>query len=151
MGFYVGLVESTKLALKNAKEPIYLYIFSYQADSVKQFYKLMQLPESTAGVAHGMDGNFLFPNRWIPGVELEVNEDDIKGIKSVVEIWTNFARTGNPHVQWQPVTDPHNLKYLDIDKEIQMRSQLLKERLDVWATLLQESTFQFTALESPAK
>ncbi|ENN83375.1 hypothetical protein YQE_00266, partial [Dendroctonus ponderosae] len=131
-GFYVGVSESTKLALKNAKQPIYLYKFSYQADMVKQMYKLMRLPESTAGVAHGMDGNFLFPCRWIPGVELEVNAEDVKAIHSVVEIWTNFAYTGNPHTQWEPVTDPENLKYLDIDKETQMRNQLLKERLDVW-------------------
>nr|UUB32814.1 carboxylesterase COEC5 [Dendroctonus valens] len=151
VGFYVGVMESTKLALKNAKQPIYLYMFSYQADMVKKLYKLMRLPESTAGVAHGMDSSFLFPNRWIPGVDLEVNEEDVKGIQSVVEIWTNFAHTGNPHKQWEPVTDPENLKYLDIDKESQMRNQLLKERLDVWANLIQNTGFELTALDSPAK
>ncbi|KAH1027308.1 juvenile hormone esterase-like [Dendroctonus ponderosae] len=151
VGFYVGVTESTKLALKNAKQPIYLYKFSYQADMVKQLYKLMRLPESTAGVAHGMDGNFLFPCRWIPGVELEVNAEDAKAIQSVVEIWTNFAYTGNPHTQWEPVTDLENLKYLDIDKETQMRNQLLKERLDVWANLTQNTGFSLTALDTPAK
>jgi carboxylesterase type B len=77
--------------------------------------------------------------------EFKNNSTEIKIIERMTGIWSNFAKTGEPipkednkgifaNVFWEKFT-PSNKKYLEIDNELVMKTNLNAERMEVWDEL----------------
>ncbi|XP_012543069.1 esterase FE4 [Monomorium pharaonis] len=104
----------------------YLYQFDYDSDT--SFVKTI-LNVGLPGVCHSEDLGFLF----CPEMRTKFNlsppkpgSEDYKMINHLIQMWTDFAKTGNPTPTtnlWLPLTCPEdeNYNYLSIDKKSQMK------------------------------
>lgn len=94
------------------------------------------------GACHGDDLHYLFRAFWSPNITPSSVEDI--SIRRMVKLWTNFAKYGNPtpstdeyvNVTWKQIDE--SLTYLDIDKELKLKSHPQKERMQFWFNLLKE-------------
>ncbi|XP_011631128.1 pyrethroid hydrolase Ces2e-like, partial [Pogonomyrmex barbatus] len=104
----------------------YLYHFDYNSEtSLMKTILNIRLP----GVCHAEDLFFLF----CPEIRKEFNlslprsdSDDYKIINYLTQMWTDFAKTGNPTPitnLWLPLTGPQdeNFNYLNIDVDLRMK------------------------------
>ncbi|KYN04801.1 Esterase E4 [Cyphomyrmex costatus] len=118
----------------------YLYHFDYESETSSMKTVLdIGLP----GVSHTEDIGFLF----FPEIAKTVHQlcykpgsKDYKILNYFVQMWTDFAKTGNPTPTtnlWLPLTDSQNkdYNYLNIDLNLQMKTfRKGKERWD-WESL----------------
>lgn len=144
VAFVTGAVESVKLALQKSQYPIYFYVFSYEIALGHMMFKMMMgLEGNLKGVSHGGDSMFLLNSQLESQLPIEMNPDHIgeliAGVKAVTKIWTDFARSGRPHEQWEPVTDAKELKYFDIDKDCTLKVNPFAERMAFWDNLLKKA------------
>jgi len=111
-----GVHSTSKYFAKNGKCPVYLYRFSLETE-LNAFKKMSEV--TFPGAAHCDDLCYLFDFAEAPEVKPDSREE--KGIETMVKLWTNFAKTGDPAspktalktVQWKPVTKDSQ-HFLDI-------------------------------------
>uniref|UniRef100_A0AAR5PHW1 Carboxylesterase type B domain-containing protein n=1 Tax=Dendroctonus ponderosae TaxID=77166 RepID=A0AAR5PHW1_DENPD len=129
--FIEGVLESARLHLRKTKHPVHLYVFSYNSSSNRKFLKAMGLDDTIQGNPHGSECSFLFSKRLL-GIDLELTDDDFKAVRETVKIWANFARTGQPHPLWDPVTISNNLTYFYIDRMPLLKQNPFEDRMKLW-------------------
>ncbi|XP_048518102.1 juvenile hormone esterase isoform X1 [Dendroctonus ponderosae] len=129
--FIEGVLESARLHLRKTKHPVHLYVFSYNSSSNRKFLTAMGLDDTIQGNPHGSECSFLFSKRLL-GIDLELTEDDFKAVRETVKIWANFARTGQPHPLWDPVTISNNLTYFYIDRMPLLKQNPFEDRMKLW-------------------
>ncbi|XP_018047829.1 PREDICTED: esterase E4-like [Atta colombica] len=105
----------------------YLYHFDYESEtSLMKKVQRFGLP----GVSHGEDLFFLFCPEVAKAMNLSLPKsgtDDYMMINYFTQMWTDFAKTGNPTPttnSWLPLTGPENedYNYLNIDLNLQMKT-----------------------------
>lgn len=133
--FNIWTWRSAKEQQSKSSAPVYLYQFSFQGQSGHLHPSDINIP----GAHHGSDLGYLF--------ETEFNKvPDDEGMKlssKLLKMWINFAKTGNPTpiadkslgVTWSPITKTE-LNYLNIDKELIMHRDLMKENMNFWDNVL---------------
>lgn len=89
-------------------------------------------------MSHGGDQDFLFPLS-IFGSNSPAGPDDVVAIKTVIGIWTDFARTGVPHPKWRPISNPQQLSYFKLTEKLEMFTNPFEERMKVWADIVEEA------------
>ncbi|XP_018341728.1 PREDICTED: esterase FE4-like isoform X2 [Trachymyrmex septentrionalis] len=106
----------------------YLYHFDYNS---KTFMKTILNIKVDEGMCHGDDLNFLFYPEIAKMLNLSLPEPDnsnnYKIINYFTQMWTDFAKTGNPTPTtnlWLPISDPKykGYNYLNIDLNLQMKT-----------------------------
>ncbi|XP_018362333.1 PREDICTED: para-nitrobenzyl esterase-like isoform X2 [Trachymyrmex cornetzi] len=115
----------------------YLYHFDYESET-SSFRKLLDI--GLPGVSHTEELGYLF---FPEAVKSQFNftcpkpgSNDYKIVNNLVQMWTNFAKTGNPTPTtnlWLPLTGPKNkdYNYLNIDSNPRMKTfHYGKERWD---------------------
>ncbi|XP_066249151.1 juvenile hormone esterase-like [Euwallacea similis] len=138
VGFVAGAVYSIKLLLESTSQPIYFFLFDYVTDSIKAFKKLVKI-EGSPGVGHGQDSSYILLSKMFKEFSPSLTDEDKRAIKTMVKIWTDFARSGNPHPLWEPLKKGKKLRYLKIDRELKMQEELFPERVRFWEQLFQEA------------
>ncbi|GBP78712.1 Venom carboxylesterase-6 [Eumeta japonica] len=89
------------------------------------------------GVCHADDLMHLFPIYFL---EKEFTKKDEEISQLIVDLWTNFATSGDPNkplkisTKWEPLTDPNKMEKLDIGSDLIM-SKYLASRARVWDDL----------------
>ncbi|TGZ54383.1 Carboxylic ester hydrolase [Temnothorax longispinosus] len=111
----------------NDNKATYLYQFSYESENnpLRKIVKV-QTPES---VTHSEELAYLFHPYMIRNLGLSapaVDSEDYKMINCLTQMWTDFAKTGNPTPTtnlWLSVTDSESGKYnyLNIDTNSQIK------------------------------
>ncbi|KAG5317107.1 ESTE Esterase, partial [Acromyrmex heyeri] len=128
--FYRGIMETVDIQTKlnnNDKKATYLYKFSYESDSsfIKKIFEI-QFP----GATHAEELPYLFYfnmlKKYFDMSPPAIDSEDYKMIKCLTQMWTDFAKTGNPTPvtnMWLPVSDSQDGKYnyLNIDTILQMK------------------------------
>jgi carboxylesterase type B len=128
------------IAEKNS-EPVYFYEFTYQGR-----YSHFYLPDSNGtvpyGVVHHDDLIYLF---YISAIFPYFDETypEIEMVEKLSLLWANFAKTGNPTPDSNPLFgdtkwEKYNItdrKYLEIGKDLVLRDSLYAERYDFWENL----------------
>ncbi|XP_057349380.1 liver carboxylesterase 1-like isoform X2 [Manis pentadactyla] len=113
--------------------PTYMYEFQYRPS----FYSDMK-PEKVTG-DHGDE---LFSVFGAPFLKGNVSEEETKLSKTVMKLWANFARNGNPNGEglphW-PVYD-QNEGYLQIGVPIKAAQKLKDEEVAFWMDLWAKSS-----------
>ncbi|KAJ4435647.1 hypothetical protein ANN_18263 [Periplaneta americana] len=110
--------------------PIYMYELSFTGSmSSKRWFGGPEMP----GASHADDLAYLF-RRTISNKRFVPGSPELMTSMRMVKLWTNFAKTGNPtpemdplleNVVWKPVTES-DLVYLDINSELTMQHNFKK-------------------------
>ncbi|XP_068084708.1 juvenile hormone esterase isoform X2 [Anabrus simplex] len=136
--FTKGIHATVKKMAQLAKAPLYYYQFSY--DGQLNFLKKLR-HINYPGASHADEIGYLF-NPEVLNTEVQPNSKDALLRARMVKLWTNFAKTGNPTpeadpllpIAWQPYTAV-NPCYLDVGEELTMEKNLFKERIQFWEEL----------------
>ncbi|XP_041969162.1 venom carboxylesterase-6 [Aricia agestis] len=132
-------LETVRLyAQSNRTSPTYFYRFAF--DGALGLFKRM-LGINHPGVCHGDEMGYLF---YFSRLNYRLDEDstELDVSRKMVQMWTNFAKTGNPtppidyesvvDFKWAPVNDTHHVTYLDIDGNFTMRTDPEPARTRFW-------------------
>ncbi|XP_066154415.1 juvenile hormone esterase-like [Euwallacea fornicatus] len=138
VGFVAGTIYSMKLLLGSISQPVYFYLFDYETDCIKAFKKGIKL-DGSPGVGHGQDNCYIFSTKMFAGPSPPLTDEDKRAIKTMVKIWTDFAKNGNPLSLWEPLEKGKELRYLKIDRELKMQEGLFPERVRFWEQLYEEA------------
>ncbi|XP_074040164.1 juvenile hormone esterase [Leptinotarsa decemlineata] len=139
--FVAGIVGSAKIHSKTSQEPVYLYRMSVETNLnlMKRIFELYGLP----GVSHADDLGYLFKYSVSPDVEM--GELETKAMQRFLNMWTNFAKYGNPtpegtdlNIIWKPVEED-SVNFLDIGSELTMQTNPESERMTLWKDIFQLS------------
>lgn len=95
-----------------------------------------------SGVVHHDDLLYLFRVSLFP--DFPTDSDALKIVERMTRIWANFAKSGQPiskedenlfnNVTWEKFT-LINPKYLEIDSNLSMKSNLNQKRMNLWDKL----------------
>lgn len=144
--FLIPQTISNELHLsRNRKCKQYLYEFCF--DGEFNHYKTLMGRGSIPGAAHADELGYLFRQRILDADYTDANSREMKMVKKICKLWTNFAKlhdpTPNESFKWIPTTDGRDLKYLKIDDELKMCSNLHKNRLDFWREVYKNFNNEF--------
>ncbi|KAJ8721404.1 hypothetical protein PYW07_002179 [Mythimna separata] len=115
--------------LRDATRALYDYYF--KVDSFRNLNKFLTRLPTKPGACHGDELFYIFqpvvysllPPTW----------NDAATIEAMTTFWTNFAKTGipsNSRVSWR--SSAEQLEFLEIDKEIKMRTLPNEDRMKFW-------------------
>ncbi|PNF42127.1 Esterase FE4 [Cryptotermes secundus] len=140
----VWFIKDINMAVKKiaaiSTSPVYYYEFSFDGPFgiIKRIWGAENLP----GAAHADELGYLFHMLLTSRIVLKPEHPAVVTQSRMVKLWTNFAKSGNPtpeedpllNVTWPSYTteDP---TYLNIDRELSLRNNLNKERLQFWEDL----------------
>ncbi|XP_024885561.1 esterase B1-like [Temnothorax curvispinosus] len=127
--FCRGIMEVVDIQTKlnnNDNKTTYLYQFSYESEN-NPFRKIFKV--QTPGVTHTEELAYLFYPYMMKDLGLSpsaVDSEDYKMINCLTQMWTDFAKTGDPTPAtnlWLSVTDSQSGKYnyLNIDTNSQIK------------------------------
>ncbi|XP_036144784.1 esterase E4 isoform X2 [Monomorium pharaonis] len=127
--FDIPIQEFVDKRRKKKQALTYFYTFSYVGNQMTET-KLMGNKLTTIGASHADDMSYLF---YLPKCKVNdpkppaIGTNDRRIIEILTEMWTNFAKTGNPTpalnqyitTTWLPAT-PDTFNYLDIGDTLQL-------------------------------
>ncbi|XP_063987723.1 esterase FE4-like [Diachasmimorpha longicaudata] len=131
--FGCGSMLTAKVMNSRLTSPVYQYLFNFEAP----FGFMKALFKMEGGIVHGDDMTYLFysnalQNKLQAGSRVETLTDQM------IEMWTDFAKEGNPtvtmssvKVKWEPMGDNGN--YLEINDNLAMKTSVFKDRVNFWA------------------
>ncbi|KAJ6636708.1 Juvenile hormone esterase [Pseudolycoriella hygida] len=139
---------------RQPNSPLYFYRFAYvgKLNLLKRLLILrLKVLETVRGACHCDEVFYLF-NSKIMEIERLEKSVSTKVAKEMCELWTNFAKYGNPtpvneqstsSVKWDPVKPTKDgekfvLDYLEIDAKSEMRTYPEKDRIEFWKNLYQK-------------
>ncbi|GAB1863194.1 Carboxylesterase 3 [Camponotus japonicus] len=143
--FYRGIMEVVDAQMSSdANEPTYLYKFSYENEA-SLFRKFLNV--TLPGVTHSEELFYLFYPHMMKDLglpPLTPDSKDYKIINRLTQMWTDFAKTGNPTpaitnltpIKWTPLKTAGNVyDYLDIDIEPRMKTLRKEEQRCNWKNM----------------
>ncbi|XP_049950572.1 juvenile hormone esterase-like [Schistocerca serialis cubense] len=138
--FNYPVVRAATLHSVQKSCPVHLYHFS--ADTGLNYArKLFGIPDKR-GACHSDETAYLFKNNAMP-TEVKPHSAEETAIARMTKLWTNFAKTGNPTpeddplltAKW-PLFNANNPEYLNISHTgLEVGSNLLQERMSFWEDL----------------
>jgi len=134
---YRGIMETADILAK-LNDETYLYNFSYSKNTsfIRTLYDI-KLP----GPTHFEELGYLFcPSAMKDSGLPAPDSDDYKMINVLTQLWTDFAKTGNPTpaitdlspVKWTPLKSGNVYDYLDINIKPQMKAYRKGEQRWDW-------------------
>ncbi|KAJ8673052.1 hypothetical protein QAD02_004313 [Eretmocerus hayati] len=130
LSFVDGVHRAVKVQVEKNMPHTYYYQFSYD-DELTLSKAQIGVPVSGANHFDEMEYLFYMKQRDEFGFGMwKKGTTPYKVMERLTGMWTNFATYGTPTpetsellpVQWLPVDDGKNIKYLDIHKEIEMKT-----------------------------
>ncbi|RVE50094.1 hypothetical protein evm_005300, partial [Chilo suppressalis] len=137
--FLRPILETLRLqAMTNRTSPTYLYRFAF--DGALGLFKRM-LGITHPGACHGDEMGYLF---YFSRLNYRLDDDstELAVSRRMVQMWTNFAKTGNPtppvdyesvvNFKWGPVNDTRHVDYLNIDGNFTQLTGPEAKRVRFW-------------------
>ncbi|XP_050682621.1 juvenile hormone esterase-like [Leptidea sinapis] len=136
--FLGGVFVSTMLIAKN-NSPVYFYDFAY--DGNLNFLK-KKMSIDRKGASHGDEIGYLVKSAILTD---PLSETDMLIRNRLCQLWTNFAKFGNPTPKtddvittiWEPFAEPGQA-YLYIDDKLTMKHELYPERMKLFKELYEK-------------
>lgn len=132
-------LETVRLyGASNRTSPTYLYRFAF--DGALGLFKRM-LGITHPGACHGDEMGYLF---YFSRINYRLDEGSTEWAvsKKMVQMWTNFAKTGNPtppvdyesivDFKWLPVNESSHVNYLDITGNFTSKVDPEQRRINFW-------------------
>ncbi|XP_044731321.1 uncharacterized protein LOC123294263 [Chrysoperla carnea] len=136
---YKTQVFAREIARKS-NHPVYNYLFQISIDEMKRACAIFNL-DLYEGAAHAEELGYLFKSVF--GSLPSSNTPLGIAVHIMSTLWTNFAKTSNPNpeipdphinVEWKPFTI-NDENYLEIGSKLQLKKNLLHERIQFWDNL----------------
>ncbi|KAI8425009.1 hypothetical protein MSG28_006896 [Choristoneura fumiferana] len=137
--FLRPVLDTVRLyANSNRTSPTYLYRFAF--DGALGLFKRM-LGISHPGACHGDEMGYLF---YFSRLNYRLDDDspELAVSRRMIQLWTNFAKTGNPtppvdyesviDFDWLPVNDTAHINYLDINSNFTLLEDPEPKRVLFW-------------------
>ncbi|KPJ18206.1 Venom carboxylesterase-6 [Papilio machaon] len=125
-------------AATNRTSPTYLYRFAF--DGALGLFKRM-LGISHPGACHGDEMGYLFYFSRL-NYRLDDESTELSVSRKMVQMWTNFAKTGNPtppvdyesilDFKWLPVNETEHMNYLNINGNFTLQTAPEAKRVKFW-------------------
>ncbi|XP_039751707.1 para-nitrobenzyl esterase-like [Pararge aegeria] len=111
--------------------PVFIYKFS--AETERNYTKKVYKMDSISGVCHADDLPYFFN---VTCLDIPLTEESKDIIEQVVQLWFQFAATGNPttshkSIEWKPFTNKKR-NYLNIGRELKCDVNIDAENIDFW-------------------
>lgn len=129
-------LSGTNLAVRlHSKTGATLYYYRLDYRGSNSFSTLATNSTVDYGAVHLDDLLYLFPqNHFFPNLKLTPEDEYM--VETMTTLWVNFARTGNPASNWNPVSSPDVLDYIRITQDgLQPGQGLWKERSEFLESL----------------
>ncbi|CAD6236387.1 GSCOCT00008155001.2-RA-CDS [Cotesia congregata] len=136
--FVYGAALSGKIISSRNSAPVYEYFFTFHSPvgMMKTFFQM------TEGVMHGDEMTYEFYSTALKNKPLPGSPEE-KKTNEILEMWTNFAKQGNPSttmdtakVEWKPMGTDGN--YLDIGNDLAMKKLIVNDRVKFWANIYKD-------------
>ncbi|XP_013183727.2 carboxylic ester hydrolase [Amyelois transitella] len=137
--FLRPILETVRLqAETNRRSPTYVYRFAF--DGALGLFKRM-LGITHPGACHGDEMGYLF---YFSRLNYRLDDDspELAVSQRMVQLWTNFAKTGNPtppvdyesvvDFKWPPVNDTSSIDYLNINGNFTVKKDPESKRVKFW-------------------
>uniref|UniRef100_A0A2A4IWX2 Carboxylesterase type B domain-containing protein n=1 Tax=Heliothis virescens TaxID=7102 RepID=A0A2A4IWX2_HELVI len=146
MNFY-PIDYAVRKYVNESRSSVYYYTFDYSGELNMRKNEILESAmtiEGTWGAAPADELCYLFLCKPIRKIYKKVLEDEdaeeLKVLRNMVKLWTNFAKTGNPTPEgsdftWTPATK-ENKDCLVISDELQMKKNLHDDRIKFWDNFL---------------
>ncbi|XP_026480275.1 esterase FE4-like [Ctenocephalides felis] len=136
--FLRGIKNTARYIIEHSSEPLYLYVYSFDDFG---FLKKLVLDPNIEGAAHGDELGYLFKMSFT-----EFPKDLPSAVvnrERLLQLWTNFAKTGNPTpeindvitTKWDKATEEKS-DHMDIDNTLRMIPDPDAKRLRFWNKFL---------------
>jgi para-nitrobenzyl esterase len=136
----LGSVDIAEKKVKQNGAPVYLYNFGYKSE------KKIPGTDYAMGTPHAMDISFKFNNEIPPRDGSEPKESFFGGNRperfvashNFAELWTTFARTGEPGAKNVPEWPAYNLESrptMRIDSKCEVINNRFSEELNMWRSI----------------
>nr|CAD7460856.1 unnamed protein product [Timema tahoe] len=123
--FLQGIHRTVKFLQRHNSTPMYVYQFSYEGRLSYSY--IFQFNYPFPGAGHGDDLNYLFTTTYFNYTEFESNSTEMKTVRRMVTLWTNFAKSRELgeglDLTWEPVGESKQT-YLDINTELSVQNLL---------------------------
>ncbi|XP_057336401.1 uncharacterized protein LOC130674963 [Microplitis mediator] len=127
--FLINIHNILEIQSSIADAPTYLYKFDFYSKETSILQKI--LATDLQGTCHAEDLFFIFYPKMLKLLELKPPASDTTEYiiqERFLELWTNFAKTGNPNrgtselipIEWPPVDDPTEWKCLKISTDLSL-------------------------------
>ncbi|XP_061706847.1 cholinesterase 2-like [Cydia pomonella] len=130
--FHSPILRTVRKYLESGVKNTYFYKFSFAGERnyVKDY---MKVPATIGGAFHADELGYLFDISYMKD---RLRDEDMLIIDRMTELWTNFAKYGNPTpkpsklipLQW-PRVSRDKLPYLEINTELRLGSRPMHERM----------------------
>lgn len=139
--FYHGIFKMIDALIAANKFPVYMYKFCF-TDDYNVFRTFMNI--KVPGTTHAEELLYLFYGRIQKLLGISIHEEGTtqsKVMEYFTQMWTDFAKTGNPtpakteliDTLWEPLEkDSDCYKYMRIDKELKMENLKKGEQRHEW-------------------
>ncbi|CAB3229011.1 unnamed protein product [Arctia plantaginis] len=147
-----ALDYTARLYSKRSSKPVFYYHFDYYSELNENKNAVMNLSvveDGTWGTATGDEMCYLFKCPNLKNVYLKLKQQDSEELivqKKMLRLWANFIKYGNPTpdndeilegLKW-PTYTIENKEYLDIGKELKIKTDLNKERYEFWDNFIEK-------------
>ncbi|XP_044592735.1 juvenile hormone esterase-like isoform X1 [Cotesia glomerata] len=141
--YLINIHHVLEIQLSASEIPSYLYKFDYYSKESAVVQKMLNT--DLEGTAHTEENFYLFNATILK--KLGIDKPSKYPVERVIQkrfldLWTTFAKTGNPNlaeelgtVHWEPVDDPIEFKCLEISKDL----KLIKEKNLLYQLKTQEN------------
>lgn len=141
--------QRRRITNPNIKSSTYSYMFTFESKvfSVKDtMSKLIGLPNEKTGTTHADDVAYLFITSLAPIPPHEKGTPEYTTMQRMIDFWVNFATTGKPtneksEIDWRPTNASEDV-YLDIGKDLQLKKDFLRERMQFWDEIFKLAGFE---------
>ncbi|PSN48049.1 hypothetical protein C0J52_09112 [Blattella germanica] len=139
--FHYGIHRVVKEQTLTLEAPLYLYRFAY--DGKLAFSNVFVGENRLPGASHGDELGYLFHMAYHSSLNLKPEDECMNVMATMLRLWTNFAKTGNPtpdndelEVKWNPISKT-NASYLNIDRDLSIQSEVNEKRLAFWEEIFE--------------
>ncbi|XP_063539334.1 venom carboxylesterase-6 [Cydia strobilella] len=145
--FLRPLLDTVRLYANSTRSsPTYMYRFAF--DGALGLFKRM-LGISHPGACHGDEMGYLF---YFSRLNYRLDDDspELAVSRRMVQLWTNFAKTGNPtppvdyesvvDFTWLPVNETAHINYLDINSNFTVLEDPEAKRVRFWDWLYENNS-----------
>ncbi|KAF7992377.1 hypothetical protein HCN44_001702 [Aphidius gifuensis] len=133
--FNAAIGIASKIMNSQNTSPVYQYYFNFHGaiGLSKPYY------DSIDVVCHSDDMAYEFYSHDLKNLPQPGSREE-KMTNEFVELWTNFAKTGDPSssmevtkVKWEPMGDEGN--YLEMSDEFELKKSIISKRLGLWSKI----------------
>ena len=134
--FNVPMLEETSLASRHT--PVYRYVFEYKGPGRLFWENIRALGVNDTDPSHGDELTYLFSQTALPLEKPGTPNYDM--IRSMVSLWTSFARTGRPTApspdapDW-PIVTEHSQRHMRLDSNLSLGERPFEDRFQFWKTV----------------